>query len=218
MAFGADLIKDKTDDELWDLLRDGFSFTGSPKMVELPVYLKNKILFNNRKIYNLRTHRFETRKFYSKFLMENRDRVASIKFRQSKNLFARLCTKEYWELHPMKHEVADDFMTPERIAASIRNMVEYVGLDHVAWFHSMYFGIPAQNCYEMPSDGDWLICRYDPIADCTEFPRVDPEWHQAMSNICSFALSFSAYTSTEARKAEDELVQQVRAYFNNQMR
>ena len=65
-------------------------------MVELPVYLKNKIFFN-RKVYNLRT--LETRKYYSKFLMENRDRVASIKFRQSKNLFARLCTDEYWQLH-----------------------------------------------------------------------------------------------------------------------
>lgn len=218
MAFGADLIKDKSDDELWDLLRDGFQFTGNPTMVELPVYLKNKILFNNRKIYNLRTHRWETRKFYSKFLMENRDRVASIKFRQSKNLFARLCTKEYWELHPLKKELADDVMTPGRNAATVRNFVDYVGLDHLAWFHSMYFGIPAKDCYEMQSDGDWFVTRYDPIADCTEFPKVDPEWHRVMSDICSYVLTMTSYTGTEARSAEDELTAQVRAFFNNQMR
>lgn len=215
MAFGADLIKDKTDDELWDMLRDGFQFTGNPQMVELPVYLKNKILFNNRRIYNLRTHRWETRKFYTKFLMENRDRVAAIKFRQSKNLFARLCTTEYWQLHPVRKELADDVMTPGRNAATVRNFVDYVGLDHLAWFHSMYFGIPAENCYEMQSDGDWLVTRYDPIADCTEFPKVDPEWHRVMTDICAYAFSLTSYTSTEARTAEDELVAQVRAYFNN---
>lgn len=218
MAFGADLIKDKTDDELWDLLRDGFQITGNPQMVELPVYLKNKILFNNRKIYNLRTHRWETRKFYTKFLMENRDRVAAIKFRQSKNLFARLCTDEYWKTHPVKAELKDEHLTPDRMAATVRHFVDYVGLDHVAWFHSMYFGIPAENCYEMQSDGDWFVTRYDPIADCTEFPKVDPEWHRVMTDICTYAFSQTSMTVVESRSAEDELTSQVRAFFNNQMR
>lgn len=218
MAFGFDLIKDKTDDELWDLLRDGFQFTGNPRMVELPVYLKNKILFKNRVVYNLRTHRFETRKYYSRFLMENRDRVAAIKFRQSRNLFARLVTDEYWKIHPVKAELKDDHLTPDIMAATVRKFVDYVGLDHLAWFHSMYFGVPAENCYEMQSDGDWLVTRYDPIADCTDFRKVDPEWHKVMTDICTYVFSQTAYTSTEARTAEDELVAQVRAYFNNQMR
>ena len=71
----------------------------------------------------------------------------------------------------IRHEVADEINTPERNAACVRRMVDYVGLDHLAWFHSMYFGIPAENCYEMPSDGDWLVTRYDPIADCSEVPQ-----------------------------------------------
>lgn len=209
MAFGADLIKDKTDDELWDMLRDGFQFTGNPLMVELPVYLKNKILFNNRKVYNLRTHRWETRKYYSKFLMENRDRIAAIKVRQSRRLFERISQESYWELHPVEGRPAS------KVALDIRNAVDCVGIDELAWFHAMFFGVPAEQCHSANSDGDWLVARYDPIADFSDFPKMDPTYHAAVSGLVSFCLSYRSCTQPEQRSAQDELVDQIRAYFNN---
>lgn len=215
MAFGFDLIKDKSDDELWDLLRDGFQFTGNPKMVELPVYLKNKILFNTRKVYNLRTHRWETRKYYSKFLMENRDRIAAIKVRQSSRLLQRLCDRGYWE----QHLVADsDTFTPAGIADGIRSAVEIVGVDELAWFHAMYYGVLAERCHSANSDGDWLVARYDPIADFSEFPQMDPVYHSAMTGLLDYIFGYRQIIQSESRTEQDELVSQIRAYFNNQMR
>ena len=209
MGLGMCLIRGKTDEELLELYENGVQFTGYPQMVELPVYLKNKILFNNRVIYNLKAHKFETRKYYSKFLMENRERIAERKFQQARAMFSRLATSGYWELHPVK-----DCPHPEY---TVQHLLREFDLDELSWFYVLYYGVPAEHCHIMATPGDQIVCRYDPIADCTELPLVDKTYHFAYRNVVSYILSYGDYfnQSPEDRQKKDELIDQIRAFFNH---
>lgn len=204
MGFGYCLIRGKSDEELLELYENGVQFTGHPAMVELPVYLKNKILFNNYVCYNLKAHKFETRKVYTKLLMENRDRIAHMKCRQAYQMFRMYDSKEYWQKKqaPLLYD-------------DVHEALSLVDPEELAWFYTLYHGIPATRCPVMDSPGDVLVTRYDPIADCTELPRVDYWWHRRLELIIDFVMSCVGHAKPDyERSDEDVLLAKIRALFN----
>lgn len=193
-GFGFCLIRDKSDSELLDMYEKGVQFTGYPSFCSLPIYLKDKILFNTRLIYNLRLHKWETRKFYSKFLMENRDRIAVDKFNQARLMFERF--KEKYN--------------------SLRYDFQYVPIADVAWFYVLYYGVSEHRCHVMDSVGDQIVVRYDPIADCSDRPLVDFHWHRFMTRFVNYIFAFVSHEPLPPRSKEDEIVARTRAFHNQQ--
>lgn len=214
IGFGSCLIKGKSTAELCDMLDNGVQFYGESRMTGLPLYLKNKILFNNRTVYNLRAHRFETVKTYTKFLHDNRALVWNRRFLQAKEMFKLYATDGYWQTHM---QVSEDFSgwTPERVARNCRSVLEAVGLDDLAYFYCTYYGIRADKCHAEVPPEDLLVSRYDPCADLSDFPLVDPFWHRCMTMaVNDILLANDALKTYERRTALEQEIAEIRAFFN----
>lgn len=208
LGFGAGLILGKSDEELLRMYEDGVQFTGQSRMFELPVYLKEKILFSVHKLYNLRTHKFESMKQYSSFLYKYRDKVYAKKLSQSRMYFLRVTSPDYWRVHSVQGDSA------MYLYDTVRNIVDSVGIDQLARFFTLYYGVKYSACH-IGDDATVWFQRYNPCADQTGLAHLDKEYYDMMKACCEYILSSVHITDTEARSEADELTARVRAFFNN---
>lgn len=208
MGFGASLIRGKSDSELLDMYMNGCQFTGQGKRVELPVYIKEKILFTRRRLYNLKSHRFESMKCYTDFFFRHKDEIYAHRFNQSKLLIQRLAAedKSNWYRASI---IGDDFYY------AVRDLVEEVGLEELAGFDTLYYGVKCNRChlFEFPAEG--YFARYNPVADLTSLPLLDKDYHAAMTAALDVIHSCQFEQDPEVRSAEQEVIARVRAFFNS---
>lgn len=208
-AFGACLIKNKTDDELLKMLNEGIAFTGNPKMVELPVYIKNKILFDTYKMYNLKTHKFETTKKYTKFFHDNKNEIFNKKYETNRKIIAQYGTKEYWDSFNIKNSDKIEFQT------SCKAMIDYYTVDELAYFYTLYYGLNYENCYEYENPADGLFARYNPIADYSENWHIDWDYYEEYKNAIGYLLSSLHLDQKVQRNEEQEKIDKIKAFWHN---
>ena len=79
------------------VLRDGFAFVGDSRRQELPIYIKNKLLFDNRYIYEQKTGKRLCRRYANEFFQAYRDRILEKKVESCARLIDQLLNFENWQ-------------------------------------------------------------------------------------------------------------------------
>lgn len=212
LSFGACIIKNKSDDQLLKMYNEGIQFTGNPRMIELPTYIKNKILFTTHKLYNLNTHKYETIKKYTKFFYENKKEIYEKKYKAAKAIFNQYRQKEYWEIHKIDGEFDN------RAYNSCNTILNNCNLDELAYFYTVYFGVKYKNCKYGVEPEELLFARYNPGADLSNLETVPYDYYNYYSQIIHWIFSCTRLSDRTVRSEKQELYDQIKAFFeaNNQ--
>lgn len=218
LGFGACMLEGKSDEEIVAMYNDGVQFTANSRLVELPMYLKKKILFTTQKLYNLRTHRFETVKKYTKWFYENKDVVYEKKLRQNEVLLRQYATQEYWQLHPVLDMDGESTGLERKCYFECKSIIQNVGLDELVGFYTCYYGVPLKNCHVYEDMADAIFSRYNPGADNSDLPRLSADYYNSMSACITYILGCAHLCSTEQRSKADELYDRIRAFFSTRGR
>lgn len=211
MCFGSCIIKDKNDEELMEMFKNGIMFTGYDKMTKLPAYIKNKLLFTTHKKYNLNTHKHETIKSYTKFFYDHKAEIYDIKFKQNVKYLEQYGTKEYWQTH----KYIDDATTVRDGYKTATEIIDSVGIGELSYFYTLYFGVPYEYCKWFKNPAEAIFARYNPCADLENLPLIDKDYYDYMSSALQYLMGNIHLIETVERSKEDELIDQIRAYFNN---
>ena len=208
-AFGACLIKNKTNNELLNMLNEGISFTGNPKKLELPVYIKNKILFDTYKLYNLKTHKFETIKKYTKFFFDNKDAIYEKKLKANEKIIQQFTTNEYWQAKQSDPE------TRKNAQIWCSEIVNLIGIENLAGFYTLYYGLEYKSCKYHANPADGLFARYNPCADLENLATLDKEYWNQMTTAISMIIGYSHLNQTCTRTKQQEMLDDLKAFWNN---
>lgn len=215
IGFGSPLIKDKSFADLADFYENGFDSYGQPKKYSLGSYLNEKLLFVNRKKYNLRAHRFETVKCYSQFFAENVDLVWKCRFERARRMFQMYDDKGYWESH------FDDFWQTQsdtylHCFENVHNLIDLVGLDDLSYFYATYYGIDRSHCHIGLPAPDIYFSRYDPCADLSSYPLIDVAYYSQMTSVIDYIFGYyRRMEKTEKRTVLEALYDKIRSFFNS---
>lgn len=213
MGFGSNLLHEKTDNELLEMLENGFDVTGSMKKKMTPQYLRNKILYTTQKKYNLKTHKHETIKKYTPFLYRNIEKVYDIQIKKNKEMFEQMRKKEYWEKNPIEdfNNIRQEFVT---------RTIEKYGSEKLADFYTNYYGLPQEKCKEKePWDrkGLNILMRYNPCANMEDRPNINTEEYKEMTQVINFIMDIKHMQKKVERTEEDEKIEKLRKFWQETM-
>lgn len=207
LAFGACAIKNKSDEEILDLFKNGINFTANPVRLQAPTYIKNKILFDTYKLYNLKTHKYETRKKYSKFMFEHKKEIYDKKIQFYQKFYTEISQRTYWEINKTKNECSD------RAYNICNSITSSIGIDNLAYFHTLYYGINYKYCKNSDRPENLLFARYNPCADLEHFENIDKHYYDIMSTACDLINGYT-HLNIIPQETENELfLKEIRDFF-----
>lgn len=212
LAFGSCMIEGKSDDELLEMYNEGIQFTGQGRRVELPLYLKNKILFGRYRLYNVNTHKYESMKVYTKWFYDHKEEVYRKKVKQNSGILKQFVSADYWRTREV--EGADN----GRYLVNCRSIVNSVGIEELSRFYTCYYGVPYKACKVYENMSDALFSRYNPIADNEDREQLDLRYYNFMNNCIGYLMNCASLSKPEVRRKCDDLYDRVRAFFNKEVR
>lgn len=186
MGFGKNILENKRNDELQEIIKNGIQFTGADKVAKAPIYIKNKLLYTNYTTYNLKEHKQVNIKKYSKFYYENKELVYNIQLNKNIKLFEQLQTNEYFKQNKIIIDKVDMIKNPIEEA---NKLIKDIGTDKLAEFYTTYFGIPWKQCKIGIPNYELVFARYNPIADLEELPCINARYYKQMNAAINFILS-----------------------------
>ena len=157
-SLGLSLIEKMTDSEKLRLLIDGHSFVGMKTLMSCPVYLKNKILFDNKYLLDKNGKRVVLRnptEFFKQHKQEIFDKKKSIVLR----LFQQVQCVGFWQARGVQPELAEALSNKYALLIGSN-------FNELAEFHTALYGIPSYWAFsDIPLVDVWFN-RY------LEFPRI----------------------------------------------
>lgn len=160
-SLGACMLDGLNNSQLASLYFDGHSFAGDEKKRPLPVYLKNKIVFDNYYIYKKDSVTGEmkrlVRKKANEFFKNNYNQIFEKKSEFYRETFVKLMSREFYEEYLLNEEDVDKF-----IKLSV-DTIQDVGLHTLSDWFVAYFGRPRDYRF-MVSPSYAYLTRYDNTA------------------------------------------------------
>lgn len=171
-SLGLSLLDNKTDAEKMELLKHGYHFVGDTKYYTLPVYFKNKLIFDNRYIYEYSTTGFDhcngedkhdaicfytvrrlVRREANVFFLEHYNEIFELKVKKYADIFNKLIDPhEYF-----KRGIMDKFAVMDGVRSLNNFMQKYsVGFRHVAALYLAYYGVHYEQIWRGPLALEWL--------------------------------------------------------------
>ena len=172
-SLGASFLKGLTDSKKLQYLKVGYHFVGDDRLQELPIYLKNKILFNPKYVIDERGKRL-VRREVRQFFRDNLEEIWKKKRSVYVEKYSKFLNLDYWKslnVHPLElRDLKDAFKDLGDLT-----------VDSIVNHHLCYFGLPDEECYRINEPLQWFR-RYDEsYVDVTNCPLIDSAYHHAMS-------------------------------------
>jgi hypothetical protein len=212
LGFGSCVLKDKSNDELVAMYRDGIDFFGDKKMYRLPRYLREKLLFRTYKYYDVRRHKERTYKLYTDWFSKNRKLVYDEQVKSMRAQLDEICTREYWTSKKMPIE-------PDEACNDCRCLIDYLRssgeLDEFVKFGVVYLGVPLNRCHTSDNPEDLYFARYNPSADLSGLPVLDEDYWSIMKFYWDVLKGYMHLERKETRSEQDAFIAEVRAFFNS---
>lgn len=149
-SLGLSFLDGKTDSEKLDLLLKGYSFVGDNTLSSLPVYLKNKIIFNPRYIYDEKTNKRLVRRDSTEFFRRHYRDIFQKKVEVLTKFFTDFTCLDFWKTLGASRD-------------EIKELKRYsFRPDWMAMVYLTWYGVPYKECYDL---GDLPLSwyrRYDP--------------------------------------------------------
>lgn len=197
--------------EIIDKLEKGIDVIGSAKKKELPRYIKERIAYTTQSTYNLKAHRHEQTKKYTKTYYENKEQIYNKKFEENKKMFERFQQEAFWE---KKLENRKEEFKAKETSTQIKNIIQYYGINEITKFYTIYYGVKYENCKE-GEPHEILFSRYNPIADNTDKITIDKEYYDTMNDVCGHILSHDTLEVKQQRSKQQEKQDKIKAFWTN---
>lgn len=207
MGFGRKITETRKDKDLMQMLTNGIQITGAPKQAKTPKYIHDKILFTTQKKYNLKTHKFETIRKYTKFYYDHKKEVYENKLKGNIKLFEDLRNESYYKKHIMNDKVN------ERLAIRENKAIYSVHTPKdLAYFYTLYYGINYERCKKAPPE-EILFNRVNPCADMEEYETIERDYYESMHWAISTLMEPIHLTKSVKRTEEEEKDDRIRGFW-----
>lgn len=226
-SIGFSYVKNLTDQEKLNVYMNGTSFQGDGESYRLPVYVKNKIIFDYNYVTTASGKRLVRRKGNA-FFNAHKEDIFKAKGKFYEKLFRNVTSIDWFVNRGVEKEQA------ERFTAVINNFSERLhnafGFDvahsqYMSQYYLAYFGVDHKYCRSIHSFSDMINQWYnryleEPIA-VPESEVVDYSCWKAVQDFGSFAIGCTGFCNlvAMARKSADErLNAKILDYFNSLMK
>lgn len=205
-SLGWSFFQNMRDSDKLAAMKQGVKFLGEEHRQKLPVYIKNKLIFDNKYILKYDKHGNEKRLVWreaNKFFLEHAKEIFALKVDGYEKLFKSMQEKTFWTTRKVEEYVFN-------LARSCFDAFYSMGLSNrdIAIYYLAYFKVPQKYCFFVQDKFlVWLQRYYDQI-QFVDFPLVDPIVKREMDSCLSCIMSCIAMLSTD----DDEMTKKVTQY------
>lgn len=234
-SLGWETFKSLDDDEKQSILLDGMQLVGDDHMYAVPVYVKNKLCYDNYYVFD-ETGKRLCRRQASEFFERNREEIFERKssywtdrlrkmnraFLEESGVESELVDK-YSEALSYQWECVEDQFSLSGFSLSKFSLS---GIERIGEYYLAYHGVPSNRCYDIPLVEQWMLRYRHPDAVAESF--ADEQWPVIDSYRLShlhvlFDLIVSAYSYVDAvklddRDAKERLKKKLLDFWNNIVR
>lgn len=210
-SLGLSFLDNLTDEQKLDYLSNGVSFIGNKTNLFLPVYLKNKLIFDNYYIVNPDGKRLCRRKA-NKFFNQYKELIYEEKVKYTQELV------ETWRS-------SIDFALASRLSnfdiVPIKSRLDRLSSRALAEDITSYYGVNKLFCADVDRVDFWFS-RYQFIETKTEiietdwvgFPRVDERYLDDLNTFVTFCFDFDRLMTSESEKEKLQLLRKDNYYID----
>lgn len=207
-SIGYDCIANMSDEDKLNFLRDGISLIGQDRRFYLPVYFKNKILFNPLYV-TTRDGRRLVRREVSDFFLENYEQIFDIKVNQYRKLFIDFLSKDYWNNCVENFPVQSKSVVGEIV--SLLNLFKF-NAETLAVSYIAYFGCPSVRINALRPVDFWFsryFTKKTPFVSSLDESQLS--MYLCASQVASFYLQLLNFLN-EDETDEKKLLEQVKDF------
>lgn len=167
-SLGLCFLDGLSDEQKLDILKNGYAFDGESIFQEIPVYLKNKIVFNPLYVYE--NGKRLVRRQAKQFFRENCQSIFDLKARKLAEKIQEWQSEEYWRSIGAD---SDDLNFVRSCTSFCTNSALELAKDYLA-----YYGVNYSECYSCCQYLQWYR-RYDEgYVDVSNVPLIPLQyWH-----------------------------------------
>ena len=175
-GMGFSFIEGKSDMQLMDLYKNGYLFDGDAEASELPVYLKNKIIFTPKYVFDADTGKRLVRREVKPFFRDNLLDIFALKVKALSERWTKFLSLDYWK--SLEVEKSDLHI--------IENSIPHVPAEVMAKMSLAYFGVRYDECFNIDLSLQWFR-RYDydyvDVASISLISRSNWSWIQSICHL-----------------------------------
>lgn len=182
-GMGKCFIEGKNDTQLLDLYKNGFLFEGDKEVSELPVYLKNKIIFTPKYVFDEKTGKRLVQREATAFFREHCQDLYDLKVRAAEERFTKFLNRDYWRalgvsLYDMK--IIDRYIN------------RIFDVHNFSSAFVRFYGVPYRESYHIAGYLQWFR-RYDyDFVDVTNVPLISKSFWSSVQSVCDLFFRMQA--------------------------
>lgn len=222
-GLGYSVVRDMTDAQKLEAYQRGIYFEdGTDYAYKMPLYLKNKLIFDNDYVVSSSGKRLVRRKA-SAFFDKHRKEIFKQKAKFYEELFRRSKQEAYYTNRGVSEAQAKQFVAAidvyaQRVAAAFG--FDVIGSGCAGEYYLGYAFVPADKCHVVATRDElinqWYQRYSDKVHMATEI--LDHQCWMEFQSYCSLVLGCNTFCNlvAEQRQAEsDALSMRINDYFNN---
>lgn len=222
-SMGFEIIKDMSDKEKRDVFVHGISFQGDGQVYKIPLYIKNRIVFDNYYVVKPNGERLVRRKaseFFEKY--KNEMFVEKAKFYEK--VFEDT-SKEYYIKQGVSESQAEQFENAincykDRCYSEFG--FDVFGSGVFGQYYMCYFGVDQKHCRVINSFDDavkqWMRRYHEKEDEIPENEVVDYNCWKSVQDLCSMILGAQTFCNINImyqKEKSERLSKKINDYFNN---
>lgn len=223
-SLGFETIKNMSDDEKHKAFIHGISFQGDGNVYKVPVYIKNKIVYDTYYVYKNNGERLVKRKA-SKFFHKYKYELFTKKAEFYEKIFRECTNYDYFTKRGINEEKARLFSDSINYYKNTLNNTlgfDVFGSGVFGQYYLSYFGIKRENCQVINNIDDavnqWMRRYSEKTEVIPQDKIIDEQCYNAIQNICSLTLgcnTYCNYCAEQQQEQTDRLNKKIQDYFNN---
>lgn len=224
VSLGYEPVKRMSDDAKFALIKDGVCFVGDDKTYEIPLYVKNKIVYNNYYVVDENGKRL-VRREATKFFEEHREELFNEKAKFY-NKYINQVDRSFLEKSGVEKDLIGKIMYTLNVHR--KNVEEHVGDlgNDMGKYYLAYNAIQGDRCFDIPLHEQWML-RYrrpENVEECysnENWPLFDGyklSWLQLLWNYVNCIYFYVNRVNIADREEKEKMQKKLLDFWNNIMR
>lgn len=225
ISLGYEPIRQMSDDDKLNLIKNGACFIGDDKTYQIPMYIKNKIIYNNYYVVDENGKRL-VRRMASEFFEQNRNEFFKKKAEFYKKYITQVNRAFMEEAGVEKDIVEKATYILSKYWENVKKNVITLDLSKMGELYLAYNHIDTDRCFDIPLVEQWML-RYRHPDNVEEAYEVE-NWNKANGYELSFLHQLWDYidclyfyinrVKIAEREEKDRLNKKLLDYWNNVVR
>lgn len=225
-GLGFEIFKNMTDNNKIEAYLNGLDFQGDGITYQVPVYIKNKLIFDYYYVVNNNGKRLVKRKA-NEFFEKHKNKIYNAKAKFYEKLFSSSLDYNYFKARGIDEKTAQNFANGITDYKNQLNTVfgfDVFGSGVFSQYYMCYFGIKNEKCKVINSYNDaieqWMRRFKDPetVKDININEQLDSNCWKAIQDFCSLVLGANTFCNLNLEyqmTKKEELNKKINDYFNN---